>query len=368
MFLNEFDLFISNLHTEKGVLLFCGDFNINWKDQENSSSEQFANILKTYDLLQLVDQETHIKGGLLDLMILDKELLQAATSVETDKSFQTDHYPVKLQLTSDWYLKKNEVIHQSVREFHKFNIELFHLDLENELITDSEYVSTLSLLDAIKLYNSTLSRLLDKQCPLTTKRYRLKHWNSKWYNASLKDLKRKKRIAERIYRKTPNAANKETLRQLRNKYNFNLKETRENFYHQQLTEHSSDARELFSLLRKLTGAEKDKVYPSNNNKEVTAEQMANFYTNKIINIRKNIMDENNNVSVETNSVCNIEPVFTEFTPINHEDLKRILSSMKNKTSREDPIPTSAVRQSFDLLSFILVHIINLAISQGTFPK
>ena len=144
MFLNEFDLFISNLHTEKGVLLFCGDFNINWKDQENSSSEQFANILKTYDLLQLVDQETHIKGGLLNLMILDKELLQAATSVETDKSFQTDHYPVKLQLTSDWYLKKNEVIHQSVREFHKFNIELFHLDLQNELITDSEYVSTLS--------------------------------------------------------------------------------------------------------------------------------------------------------------------------------------------------------------------------------
>ena len=122
------------------------------------------------------------------------------------------------------------------------------------------------------------------------------------------------------------------------------------------------------MLRKLTGAEKDKVYPSNNNKEETAEQMANFYTNKIINIRHNIMDENSNVSVETNSMCKIKPVFTEFTPIKHEDLKRILSSMKNKTSREDPIPTAAVRQSFDLLSFILVHIINLAISQGTFPN
>ena len=157
VFLNEFELFTSNLLTEKGSILLCGDFNINWNEQDNSNCERFSNILKMYNLYQLVTQQTHVKGGLLDLMILDEELLQGNAIVETDKTFLTDHHPVVLKFTSDWQLKRNEVVHRSLRELHKFDIKQFHLDLNDELITDPIYVSTLSLAEAIAMYNCTLT-------------------------------------------------------------------------------------------------------------------------------------------------------------------------------------------------------------------
>ena len=49
-------------------------------------------------------------------------------------------------------------------------------------------------------------------------------------------------------------------------------------------------------------------------------------------------------------------------------MKEILSSMQNKTSKLDPIPTSVIKQSADLLQHILMHIINSSLQQTYFPN
>ena len=41
MFLKEFELLVSSLLTEEGCIMFCGDFNIDWKLQKTSNVKNF---------------------------------------------------------------------------------------------------------------------------------------------------------------------------------------------------------------------------------------------------------------------------------------------------------------------------------------
>ena len=201
MFLDEFEKLISDLMNENGSLLLCGDFNIDWKEEHNPNCIKLRNILMMHNLTQLVNKTTHVKGGMLDLLIMDKSLLKSDTLVITDTTFRTDHHPIVMKLPSTCRIRNNAVIVRSVRELYKFDMSRFSKALKDEDIANPSFVLGLNISEAISLYNSTLARLLDDQCPIVTKRYRLKHWNSRWYNSSLKELKRKKRAAERKYRK-----------------------------------------------------------------------------------------------------------------------------------------------------------------------
>lgn len=182
-FLDEFEQLMSNLVTERGSVLLCGDFSIDWKAKDNLNCIRFRNILTMYNLIQLVNENTHIKGGMLDLLIMDQSLLHENILVKIDSTFKTDHYPVLLNLPSVDEKRKNDVILKSVRELHNFDIMKFLEALKNEDLANPSFVSGLDTTEAISLYNNTLARLLDKQCPLVTKRYRLKHWKSRWYNS-----------------------------------------------------------------------------------------------------------------------------------------------------------------------------------------
>ena len=366
-FLDEFEKLMSDLIIEKGSVLLCGDFNIDWK-ADNSNCTRFKTMLTTYNLLQLVNENTHIKGGMLDLLIMDESLLHENTLVKIDSTFKTDHFPVVLNLPSVDEKRKNDVILKSVRELHNFDIVKFSEALKDEDLTNPSFVSGLDTAEAISLYNSTLARLLNKQCPLVTKRYRLKYWKSRWYNSLLKELKRKKRAAERKYRKDPCVKNRDNLKCFRNKYNYELKTAREQFYHRKLTENARDSKQLFGLVKQLTGTKKEKILPTSRSKHIIAEEMANFYTNKIEKIREAIISTRTVDEMESSESSQSRSYkFEMFKTIDHDELKQIISEMKSKTSRNDPIGSALVKQSFDLLAPVLLRIINSCIENNVFP-
>jgi hypothetical protein len=321
-------------------------------------------------LVQKVDKATHAKGGMLDLFIMDKTLFKEETLVITDITFRTDHHPILMKMPSTNKTKnQDDVIIRHVRELYTFDITKFRDSLKSEDLSNPDFVSELDLSEAISLYNSTLARLLDDQCPIVTKRYRLKYWNSKWYNSSLKNLKRKKRGAERKFRKNPCVANENFLKHMRNKYNSELKRTREEFYHQKLTENIADSKELFKVVKKLTGNAKQKVQPVSKHKALVADEMAVYYTKKISDIRDSIEKERHQEGIErTISPCPDMNNFRGFEQIDYTELKATLSSMKSKTSRADPIATTVVKQNLELLAPVLLHIVNCCLTQNIFPK
>lgn len=366
MFMDEFTIFMSDISESAGLILLCGDFNINFANMNDANVESFVNLVSSYNLRQMVKIPTHVKGGLLDLIMVDKSICSGKMVVETDQTIHTDHYPVKLKLPTDYPLNQPPVVIRKVRDLHTIDVVKFKNDLKNENITDPKFVSRLTISESIDLYNSTLTKLLDVHCPLVDKKYRSNHLKSKWFNDDLQRMKQIKRRAERKFRKVQSKENKEELSTARNRYNFELKEARSKFYQQKISDCEASSKDLYGVLGKITGRCKEKTIPTNADNKTIAEEMGKYYTEKIVNIRNNIKAKNSS-TLHSEFIPKVKEGFYAFTPINSEQLMKIISTMKNKTCRSDPMPTSLVKSCMSLLQHILLHIINISLSNNVFP-
>ena len=88
--------------------------------------------------------------------------------------------------------------------------------------------------------------------------YKQKHAKSKWFNRSLQTMKQEKRKAERKLKKYPTQENKNLYNTIKNKYNFQLKETRTKFFKSSILKCKQDNKTLYKTLSKLTGNVKEK--------------------------------------------------------------------------------------------------------------
>ena len=73
-FIDEFNEYLEGFEAFSGILLICGDFNINWLDTSNTICKKLINTLESYNLHQHVTNSTHKSGHLLDYIINDNQL------------------------------------------------------------------------------------------------------------------------------------------------------------------------------------------------------------------------------------------------------------------------------------------------------
>ena len=167
-----------------------GDFNLNWLNKNNLYTQEFSTLLTTFNLEQIVTEPTHIGGGLIDFVIIDKNLLSSNLQVETCTNFQSDHYPVRLTYmapikTFARYETKN------VRSYENCDLNLITRDIKNSDLNNPALFSQLSAEQCVELYNSTLTHIFDLHCPIVTKRYRTDCVRPPWYNCTLQKTKQK---------------------------------------------------------------------------------------------------------------------------------------------------------------------------------
>ena len=65
----EFSGFVHSLATNSGHMLILGDFSIHWYCQRNADTKQLADIPRSANLRQHVQERTHRQGHILDLVI-----------------------------------------------------------------------------------------------------------------------------------------------------------------------------------------------------------------------------------------------------------------------------------------------------------
>ena len=68
-FLTEFGQFLDHLIGMRGNLLILGDFNIHVDNRNSTFAEGFSSILVSHDLVQHVNEPTHVDNHTLDLVI-----------------------------------------------------------------------------------------------------------------------------------------------------------------------------------------------------------------------------------------------------------------------------------------------------------
>ena len=74
-------------------IIIAGDLNIHI-ETNSPHGKQLVQVIRSYSFEQLVDEPTHVSGGILDLMLCNSDIIKQE-SVHVDSDFTTsDHYPI----------------------------------------------------------------------------------------------------------------------------------------------------------------------------------------------------------------------------------------------------------------------------------
>ena len=241
-------------------------------------------------------------------------------------------------------------------------------------LNNHDQLQGLSSSEYVLLYNSTITTIMDEQCPKKVKIFK-RDISKRWFNSALRKLKREKRKRERAFKKSPSIENLNLYKQSRNRYTLGLKEARTEFFTDNISKYKKDGKNMFKVLNDLTGRKKETVLPTQECNSVVAEKLSDFYVEKVVNIRKRII--NSKISQysaksgggdtrKKQSLINEQ--LSCFKPIELYELKRILSGVNKKSSCLDPAPTTILMKNIDVLYPIILKTVNSIISQSEFPK
>ena len=149
-----------------------------------------------------------------------------------------------------------------------------------------------------------------------------------------------------------------------------INQERERYFENNLSSLQGDARSTYKVVNRLLDKEfGSNVYPNGESDASVADKLAEFFDSKVRNIYAGIEDENSTDSEfpDCGDGSGIETSFSDFSPIDDEDLVNVIKSMPDKSCPNDPIPTWLFKKCLPHLLNITSMIVNMSLS-GTFPS
>ena len=115
------------------------------------------------------------------------------------------------------------------------------------------------------------------------------------------------------------------------------------------------------------------ILPSAKSNKDLADQFGNFYSDKIVKLRKEI-DETRSITtndiINTNDIYkeNLNSTLSEFCFTSQEDARKLIRSLNNKHHPDDPIPVWMLKEKEDVFIPVIQSMINKSlIHEAIFP-
>jgi len=353
-FCDDFVSFIGFTSTLSSPTIISGDFNIH-VDTSSSNSKCFKSMLDTCNLVQHIDFPTHIHGHILDLLITPTNFTGLSNLKSSD--CLSDHFCITSQLDMfDSPLYKNEVI--SFRQYHKIDMDKFITDIQN-----TEFVKTpaSNIDDLYNQYHHSLSSILDKHAPTTTKI--LRKPAPLWITDKFREAKRVKRQSERVWRRHKTIVNRSRLRRQINVCNSIINKSKQQFYTDTINQCSGDSRKIWKELNQLLHKKSESVLPDSDNAKSLADRFSVFFIDKITRIRDGL----NSYTQFITSPDNPPKTFCRFTEMSESDVRTFILSSPTKSCMLDPWPTFLVKDCVEVLLPSVTKLVNLSLAEGIFP-
>ena len=373
-FLDELESFLLDFTERRGTVL-VGDFNVHVEKPDDKLATDFLGVLEDHGFVQRIHEPTHKNGGTLDL-ILTKDSCDAPGVSDTKvhpRPFLPDHFQVNfdLHIGKCNNQDKIEVVGRNIKGIEMD--ELTEMILESELVT-GEYPESLS--ECIELYNETLGEFLNEVAPETTKLVRVED-KPVWFNLHCQMAKRKRRKAERWYRKAISSGKcamaqlkaLEDLRKANNEAKWNMRKARKEYFASKIKDSKNNAAAFFRITNHLMGRDKiPQERPSGYEDDDLAEQFADFFEEKVKRIFKEIEEASESLETDDDRPSRtLDCCFSEFTPLSGEDIRKLVKEMSHKSCDLDPLPTKIVAKLLPELSQITAAIVNKSLSEGVMP-
>ena len=353
MFFKEFTELLNLYAVSHEDIIIAGDSNIHM-ETEDTSAKQMKELLNLYDLKQHVEEPTHVKGHILDIVITPnrESLVMDMNVTEIDLS---PHFLIDFVLQAMGDREKDELT-ITFRSKH-VKTEDFKNDLKESL---NSLPPTTDLLVKISNYNNALTDVVDKHAPLMTKTIKVVP-TAPWFDTDYANLRKRRRKAEKKYRKSGLNSDKKVYLSLHKEAidtAFNKKKT---LVSRKLKEGSSKT--LYAVVNELIDNKKEIVLPQSASDVELANEFQKFFKEKIEKIRTSFTPTSKSVVQQMDN-----PDLTKllsFEPTTEEEVRQIVKTFGIKCSPEDPAPASLLNSNIDVFVPFWVEIANLSLESGS---
>ena len=354
MCFDDFSRFYEQITLDGRPLVICDDFNIHVDNTSNREACQFTDFLESANLVQHVSGPTHRRGHTLDLIITrkDESLIK---EVEFLQDSYSDHRVVtcKLNLTKP---PRSKILVTS-RSNKAFDLDKFRLDISDALSQMTHNQDT-----SVDGYNKTLCDIYNAHFPLPT-RWVTQRPRTAWHTYDLRTAKRKKRRAERKFRKAGLVAHKQLSEESCATYNSLLESTKCSYYRQ--TIENANTGQLFKMVDGIF-APRSPVLPTHDSLAQLVENFNDFFIHRIHGFREELQRASNTCHSTVDKEVPHE-LLSEFNPASYTLFHDVIKSLSTKSCPSDPMPTRLLKDHLDLIVPVITTIVNESSSTGVFP-
>ena len=343
-----------------GKLIITGDFNFQVDNSSHVDSRKFLSLLDSFGLDQHIQTSTHSSGHILDLLIT-KAHEMPVSNITVEDPLLSDHHSICFNLdVSKPKLPRKEI---TFRKIKAINSDQFKEDLTEAI--NSYDVSGGSVSEAVDKYNSTVQAILDKHAPLQTNVVTVRS-QPIWYCEEIHKARKEKRKAERKWRTTGLTIHKDIYKEKRNKVTHLISQSKKEHYRSKIGDAAGDQKVLFRCVNELLYRSKSSALPSATSNEALANDMSDFFVNKVQQIRQSLE------SLQTTGKCLPDDarspiLLSVIEPTTEAEVRKLIMSSPSSSCPLDPLPTPLLKQSLDVLLPSITAIINRSLSEAEVP-
>ena len=171
-----------------------------------------------------------------------------------------------------------------------------------------------------------------------------------------------KRRLKRKFRKSGLTVDKQQFELKCSEYNSLLETSKRNSSKSRIEQ--ADRNQLFKLVDGLFSVNTTVLPPYDSLEQLTGDFNA-FFIGKIQGLRMELMNPSSDHHDEKQRILHCE--FPQFTPPSNENIKNVISSLSNKTSSLNPIPTHVIKDNISSVLPMVSGIVRQSFSNGIFP-
>ena len=358
------------------LFIFCGDFNFNIlgiSPAANCKSNEFHNTFLSHAFNPLiVDLPTRVNNVTGTYTLIDNIYTNHTNHLENCqgailKTTFSDHYSIIAISKFSFTTKQSTLI--SRREFtdkNKYKL-LKKLQLQNW-----DYIyNTSSVDDAFGFFHNQIRYIFEECFP--EKQVEIKYSNRlPWITKCIRNSIDHKNKLHAIYSKNPSLENNLNYTKYRNNFTSILRVGERNYYAEQIEINKHDLKKSWKIIKEIIGKNNSRGNRRTeynikgvltNDSHIISNEFNKYFTNIGPEFAKDLPivgNPLNYVNICQNSI--FVPYITE------NEVKNVISGLKNSSPGWDDIPPSILKINVDSYITPLTHLINKSISDGVFPN
>ena len=352
-FIEEFSALLEDIALGGSSLVISGDFNLRWDVSNDSYVRKFKELCSAFGLLQHVNETTHIKGHVLDL-ILSREVDDLSIVNVRIGDAVSDHFLVRCNLS----IKRPQQTKRTInyRNLKTLDIANFCFDVSSlPLVQNHKHMNIEELVHG---YNSQLREVLDKHAPVIT-RTTTSQRRDPWETEEVLEALRVKRRAERRFRKVKTADSYKDFRKAFDDFTQCLDNSKTNHLCGVIEENSRDSKSLFAKMNKVMHNVRHNPLPDHTCAKTLADEFNEFFKQKVDKIRDDFEDGTDDTF--KNDIKFTGRCLNRFQELSEEEVLRIIKASKAKSCELDPLPATLLMHCIPILLPVVTRIVNLSL-------